>query len=334
MGIETSGGHLPKNATLINAVGAIHGDPSIVCDFSKFEPLLETVSPEEADRLRYFAMAKVLTDRAVKRVAGVRELYPPFGLPDYRIGPVGMSTFIPTGGTFRATKWEVLRDTYADKMRIVLGTQLMDDQDSGFSPLVSGMASHPMPNYHVNTMSIPREAYERMGRQLDNAVDVMIGLLHLLPSLKGRGQDLVAIAGNSKDLAVDMSNLSMTQLQHLLHEILKGKRRVPGYDGWHFNPAYFQIEETLTYPKGRLTTKVPLRDIEVTYPITKVSGPDQLDVEFEVAENIPRLKLKEIEPTLTSYGCPAFRLTEAMWSDLVYIIEKSRFFNLRTTPQA
>lgn len=323
-----------NGASLRRAAGAINKDPFMIgspFEFSQFLP--EGASAEEARRLHYFSMAKVLCDRTIPQLVLLRSVYPPYGLSEfYRedgmtdIGERSAAIFIPDGRMDK-TKWEVLRHRYRTKMTNAFLTQFGND-DQKTDPVITAMSLHRMPNYHINTRPSHEEAYERFSGQTDNAVNVMIGLLRILPRVIKGGQDLTAVIRNSRALSIDISSLSMIQFQYFLLEVLEGKNRVPTGEGWNFNPSLFKIDTSPDLPAGRLTTKVPLLETEVTYPQEIINPPEELVPNFRTPEGAKRIKLGEIEPGTTHYGCPAYGLIGAMWDDLAHIIDKSDFYKL------
>lgn len=329
---ERRGGINPINA-LHQAADAIVETPGMVLEASRFAQFRGGPNFDEEDLLRYFAMAKVLCDRMVPRLESIRNEFPPLGLselylPEGETSPVyrGTADFTPNGMIFHNSKWEILSDLYSVKMIHVMHAQLEEDFGE-IKPVVERMSEHTMPNYHLNTRGVPEEAYERLSRQADNAVDVMVGLLRVIPAISP--ENPLAVAKNSRALPLAISALSITQFQYLLNEILEGEKRTPGYEGWDFNPNRFDIKTSNKYPDGMLVTKVPLGRMEVTYPMQILTGIDDLNPNIIVPEDAGKKRLLDIDQARTKYGCPAFELIGAMWDDLVYIVENAQLYELK-----
>ena len=283
MSAENKSTNPSPQSALRQAVELINKDPLAVYDETRFRKISEDGSNSYgAERLRYFAMAQILSERAVPRLQTVGSTYPPYGLPElYRdkdmLGPDwrGLTSFEPDGTISRETRWGILHSAYQSKMIIVLHEQLEQDLKD-IQPIVRQMALHRPAGYHVNTKSDDDEVYYRLDQQTFNAVDVMVGLLRLIPELtKDTQADPLAVARNSKSLSVALSGLSIVQFQHFLHEVLEGASRDAGVEGWDFNPKYFKIDFTRNQLEGKLTTIEPLLELEVTYPMRRISPWDE-----------------------------------------------------------
>ncbi len=60
----------------------------------------------------------------------------------------------------------------------------------------------------------------------------------------------------------------------------------------------------------------------------RISPWDELNSKFKADDSANRCKISGIEPSATKYGCPAHKLTAAMWDDLVDIVDKAGMFCL------
>ncbi len=329
-------------SALRQAVELIQGDLNLVHLESRFGRILgDEEESLEAERLRYFAMAAILSERMIPRLQTLADKFSPYGLPEiYRDKGMsepdwrGLTSFEPDGTIFKESNWSILREGYESKMIHVLHDQLERDLKD-IEPVVRQMARHDAARYHVNSKTDDVEVVRKLDRQTFNAVDVMVGLLRVIQKVaKDTAFDPLAVAKNSKLLPILLSGLSIKQFQHFLHEVLEGESRVAGNEGWNFNPEYFKIEVTANQAKGRLVTAAPLSDLEVTYPIRRIGPWDELDLKFKIDDSAQRCKISEIDQNATKYGCPAHKLIAAMWDDLVGVTEKAGLFQTRSEETA
>ena len=269
----------------------------------------------------------------------MKEAFPPYGLPElYRDDnmdlPDWRSVEQLTPESWHDNKnalFSALKTAYWSKITLHISRELEELywQDD-MKPLITELSTHALPNYHINMGTDPDEAHDRLELQTTNAVDVMIGIAATLGAITNgetAHEDLVAILRASRHLVIQLSSLSFAQFQKLIIESTQ-KPTNPSSWGWNFNPSFFELSEEREEVR-RLRFASGLQDMTVPRDIRLHFGEDGAAITPEIETSEEKVALRTIGQE-SPYGCPALKLSLAMWDDVVDLIDAFRIYDRNT----
>lgn len=304
-----------------------------------------TATRHEAERLRKFGLAKLVTDGLAARLPNMTNEYPPYGLPVLQ-GSYGM----------RKPEWYPVKeirpdyDMYvADPLKAVVGKlhgyyssklivhtyrelEAMSKEDQYKTP-IQALAEFGKRAYMTDDVATIEGAYELTGRPAVDNSDIIFGLVAVIPGVLeaklGREPthtEVISTLKQSRRLPIIGSLLAREQLMPFLIGTTVDNNSRPTRWGFNFDPAKFEARDSgagfvVDYAGGLGTLAVP------EYKLDQGEFGHAYMPEVKIDSSQSARPLAAIALSRETLTCPSRNMITAIWKDVTEISDQTSLFD-------